>query len=126
MDSLGYTKIKNFILNVMEPHANFQRIMLELLIKHERDNPTRKGVVTKETIDDLIQKENPDKEKGFVSPDVYSTLVDQHKIVLKHIGRIGTPSGKGYKLNIETVLSNDEIDLLLDLLANLFCVEVTR
>jgi len=90
--------------------------MLELLLKHERDNPMRKGVVTKETIDEHIQKENPDKEKGFVSTDVYSTLVDKHKIVLKHIGRLSTPSGKGYKLNIDTPLSIDEIDLLSDLL----------
>ena len=99
----------------MDAKANFQRVMLECLIKQEDTKPG--SMVTKETIDSQILKENPDKPKNFVSADVYYTLVDKHEIVSSKM--IGS-SGKGYRLNIATKLSKDEINSLLDLLRECF------
>ena len=83
--TIAYKKISDYIQHVMQPQANFQRVMLSRLIVEQLNSPPGKIMLcSKKRIDSDILNENPEKPKDFVSNDVYSILVDKHKIVSRH------------------------------------------
>ena len=83
--TIAYKKISDYIQHVMQPQANFQRVMLNRLIVEQLNSPPGTiHVCSKIQIDSDILNENPEKPKDFVSTDVYSTLVDKHKIVFNY------------------------------------------
>ena len=116
--TIAYKKISDYIQHVMQPQANFQRVMLNRLIVEQLNSPPGKIMLcSKKRIDSDILNENPEKPKDFVSTDVYSTLVDKHKIVSSHLP--GT-AGVGYSLDVTTGINQGELRTLLDLLRECF------
>ena len=69
--TIAYKKISDYIQHVMQPQANFQRVMLSRLIVEQLNSPPGKIMLcSKKRIDSDILNENPEKPKDFVSTDV--------------------------------------------------------
>jgi MoxR-like ATPase len=94
---LDYEGLHNFITQIMDPKATDQPLMIRTILKY--------GTASKETIDEQIRLENPEKENTFVSREVYEVLVDKHKIVKL--------DEDGYKLNLVEPLTEIERNKLI-------------
>ena len=97
--TLDYEGLYNFITKIMEPHATYQPIMIRTLLEN--------NIASKETIDEAIRIENPDKGNNFVSREVYEVLVNKYKIVKF--------DEDGYKLNLINPLTSIELEKLIEL-----------
>ena len=94
-----YERLHNFISKIMDAKTTYQPIMIRTILEN--------GIALKETIDEKIRLENPNKENIFVSRELYEVLVDKHKIVKL--------DGNSYKLNLVSSLSQNELDKLIEL-----------
>ena len=94
-----YERLHNFISKIMDAKTTYQPIMIRTILEN--------GIALKETIDEKIRLENPNKENIFVSRELYEVLVDKHKIVKL--------DSNSYKLNLVSSLSQNEIDKLIEL-----------
>jgi len=83
----------------MDPKTTYQPIMIRTILQN--------GVVSKETIDEIIRPETPGQENDFVSREVYEALVVKHKIVKM--------DPNGYRLNVVLPLSYTDRTKLIDL-----------
>lgn len=83
----------------MDAKTTYQPIMIRTILETE--------IVPKEIIDEKIRLENPDKNRDFVSQEVYEVLVDKRKIVKM--------DRDGYKLNLVQPLTPTERDKLIEL-----------
>jgi predicted Mrr-cat superfamily restriction endonuclease len=97
--TLDYEGLYNFITKTMDAKTTYQPIMIRTLLE--------KGSASKETIDEIIRLENPEKDKKFVSNEVYEVLVDKHQIV--------KVDENSYKLNLLQPLTSIEQDKLVKL-----------
>jgi len=97
--TLDYGGLYNFISNTMDAKTTYQPLMIGTLLK--------KGIASKEDIDEKIRQENPDKENDFASQEVYEVLVDKHKIVKLE--------ANSYKLNLAQPLTSIQTEKLVEL-----------
>ena len=97
--TLDYEGLYNFITKIMDAKTTYQPIMIRTLLE--------KGSASKENIDEIIRLENPEKDKKFVSNEVYEVLIDKHKIV--------KVDENGYQLNLLQPLTPIEQNKLVEL-----------
>ena len=86
----------DFIKSVMDAKTTYQPVFIRTLLQNES--------VSKDLLDEQIQKENSDKGRNFVSREVYEVLVDKHKIVKLEGGH--------YKLNLLNLIQKAIVHLL--------------
>ena len=97
-----FEELKKYIEKEINKRANYQHVMLKTIIEL--------GSVTKEIINQQILKYNTQKEKNFVSKEVYDTLVNEYHYVLEQDGE--------FILNLVEPLNDSQRQELISLCDN--------
>ncbi len=101
-NTYDFTELKDYIHSKMDAKANYQPVMLMTIIELEN--------TTKEIIDQKIREYNPQKNRGFISREVYETLVDKYGYVIE--------KDNTFQLNLVEPITDPQKEELITLCKN--------